>query len=163
MIKVDGTNNRIIFDAGTLHQLTLKSSPISPNPWILTFPTTAGLPGQALITDGNGVTYWGTTASGTAVMNDTTTAMDLYPLFSDVTSGTPTTIYTSDPKYLYNPAVGQLTSPEVAASNGIFLNAQDILTSYTFPAKYNGLSAGAVAVHPGAIVTVPPTSNWRVI
>jgi hypothetical protein len=61
----------------------------------------------------------GTTASWAAggggggsvtISNDTTTATNLYPAFFSATSGTASTVYTSNAKLLYKPSTGELQS-----------------------------------------------------
>lgn len=49
-------------------------------------------------------------ASGTsvAISNDTSTNIERYPTFSESTSGTASTIYTSNTKFKYNPSTGQV-------------------------------------------------------
>ena len=98
------------------------------------------------------------------ITNDTATAANLYPLFADVTSGTATTIFTSNPNYLFNPSTATLQAPVVqgnvvVATGGMFVNSNTIGT-YTVPANSNGLSAGPMTVT--GVVTVPAGSNWVV-
>ena len=159
-IKVDGTNNKLILLAGTGNSTSITSDSAA-TPWTLTLPPNAGVAGQSLVTDGTGVATW-SQASGT-VINDTTTNLPLYPLFSSITSGFLNTEYVSSPKYTYNPFLGELTSPVVQASNGIFLNSNTITADYTFPASTNGLSAGPVSVVAGVNVIVNGGSSWRVL
>ncbi len=52
---------------------------------------------------------WNGTA-GASISNDTSTSTNLYPLFANATSGTPTTIYTGNAKLLYKPSTGELQS-----------------------------------------------------
>ena len=53
---------------------------------------------------------------GAAIVNDTTTATAVYPLFASATSGTALTIYTSNAKYLYTPSTGSLAAPQHLAT-----------------------------------------------
>lgn len=101
--------------------------------------------------------------SGASIVNDTTTATNLYPLFSDVTTGAPTTIYTSNAKYLYKPSTGDLRAEQLVANNGIVVNNQVIATSYTIGAGYNASSTGPVTVNGGVTVTVSSGSRWVVL
>jgi len=106
-------------------------------------------------------------ASGGAnvtIINDTATVGNVYPVFADATSGTVTTLYTSDPNYLFDPSTGTLQAPVVQggvveATGGMFVNSNTIGT-YTVPANSNGLSAGPMTVT--GTVTVPVGSNWVV-
>jgi hypothetical protein len=84
-------------------------------------------------------------------------------LFAAATSGTPTTIYTSDPNYLYKPSTGELTALAHVSSNGIQINANTVATSYTIAAGNNGLSAGPVTVNSGISVTISSGSTWVVV
>ena len=101
--------------------------------------------------------------AGATISNDTTTASNLYPLFAAVTSGTPTTIYTSDPKYLYKPSTGELQASAVVASNGLVVNSNTVATSYSIPSGSSAMSAGPMSVSGGVTVTVPTGSRWVVL
>jgi len=100
---------------------------------------------------------------GATISNDTTTATNLYPLFSTATSGALVNIYTSDPKYLYKPSTGELTSSAMISSNGIQINSKTVATSYTIATGNNGLSAGPVSVSTGVTVTISTGSTWTVV
>lgn len=106
---------------------------------------------------------WATVVSGAAISNDTATASNLYPLFAAATTGTPTTIYTSNANYLYKPSTGELTALAHVSSNGIQVNANTVATSYTIATGNNGLSAGPVTVNSGVAVTVSSGSTWVVV
>jgi hypothetical protein len=106
---------------------------------------------------------WAAATGGLTISNDTTTATNLYPTFAAATAGTMSTIYTSNANYLYKPSTGELTSPEVVASNGIFVNSQTIANNYTIAAGTSGLSAGPVTVNTGRSVTVATGSRWVVV
>ena len=101
--------------------------------------------------------------AGASISNDTSTSTNLYPLFANATSGTPSTIYTGDTKLLYKPSSGELQSTVVIASNGIFVNSQTISADYTIAAGQNGMSSGAVSVATGVTVTVSTGSAWTVV
>jgi hypothetical protein len=101
--------------------------------------------------------------AGATISNDTTTASNLYPLFAAVTSGTPTTIYTSDPKYLYKPSTGELQATALVASNGLVVNSNTVAASYSIPSGSSAMSAGPMSVSGGVTVTVPTGSRWVVL
>jgi hypothetical protein len=84
-------------------------------------------------------------------------------LFSSATSGTPTTIYTSNAKYLYKPSVGDLSVSQVVASNGLVLNNTTVSTSYTIATGNNAMSVGPVTVASGQSVTVSSGQRWVVL
>jgi hypothetical protein len=118
--------------------------------------------GKYLTTDGTN-TSWASVVAGASISNDTSTSSNLYPLFASATSGTPTTVYTSNAKYLYKPSTGELQSSAVVASNGIFVNSQTISTDYTIASGNNGMSAGTVSVADGITVTIASGSVWTVV
>jgi hypothetical protein len=84
-------------------------------------------------------------------------------LFANQTSGTASTIYTSSTKYQYNPSTGELDSPEMVASNGIFTNSNTVSSSYTIPANSNALSLAPLNLAASVSVTIPSSSTWRLI
>ena len=106
---------------------------------------------------------WSAIGGGAAVSNDTSTASNLYPLFANATTGTPTTIYTSNANLLYKPSTGELTALAHISSNGITVNSQTVSVNYTIAAGNNGLSAGTVNVATGITVTVATGSVWTVV
>lgn len=111
-----------------------------------------------------GVPAWTTPPpSGASITNDTTTSTNRFPLFSDVTTGAPTTIFTSDAKYLYKPSTGDLQAEQLIANNGIVVNNQVIASNYTIDVGYNASSTGPVTVGSGVIVTVASGSRWVVL
>jgi hypothetical protein len=99
---------------------------------------------------------------GASLSNDTSTASFEYPLFASATSGTATTIYTSNAKLLYKPSTGELQASELAASNGLVLNATTVSASYTVASGYNAMSVGPVTVASGQSVTVSSGQRWLV-
>ena len=124
-------------------------------------PSQTGNSGEYLTTDGTN-TSWAPVVAGASISNDTSTATNVYPLFAAATSGTPTTIYTSNAKLLYKPSTGELSATVPRASNGIFVNTQAIAADYTIASGDNGLSAGPVTVSSGITVTVSSGSVWTV-
>ena len=105
----------------------------------------------------------GISSGAVTAASDTSTATARYPLFSSLTTGSVTTVYTSDPKYNYTPSVGRLTAYNVASSQGIVFNCNTITVDTTIPTGYNGSSAGPVAVSGGVTVTVSPGSRWVIV
>ena len=116
-----------------------------------------------LTSNGTTATWALPTGSGATITNDTSTSTNVYPTFAAATSGSLSTIYTSNAKLLYKPSTGELTSSHVVASNGIFVNSLTIATSYTIPSGSSGMSAGVISVSNGITVTVSNGSRWVVV
>jgi hypothetical protein len=122
-----------------------------------------GANNYVLTSNGTTATWALSSGSGATISNDTSTTTNLYPTFAAATSGALANIYTSDPKYLYKPSTGELTSEHFVAGNGIFVNSLTIDTSYTIVAGTSGMSAGPVTVASGITVTVASGSRWVVV
>jgi hypothetical protein len=112
--------------------------------------------------EGYNGTAWAS-VGGAALSNDTATTSNVYPLFAAATTGTASTIYTSNAKLLYKPSTGEFQSSELVAGNGIFVNSKTVSASYTVPSGSNAMSAGPVTVADGITVTVSDGSVWTVI
>jgi hypothetical protein len=112
--------------------------------------------------EGYNGTAWAS-VGGSAISNDTSTATDVYPLFANATSGTASSVFTSNAKLLYKPSTGEFQSTVLNASNGIVVNNASIATSYSIPSGSNAMSAGPVAVNLGITVTVPSGSVWTIV
>jgi hypothetical protein len=104
-----------------------------------------------------------TSVGGATVSNDTTTATNVYPLFASATSGSVTTVYTSNAKYLYKPSTGDLSASQVVASNGIVVNSATVAASYTIATGNNAMSVGPVSVASGQSVTVSSGQRWVIL
>jgi hypothetical protein len=122
-------------------------------------PTTAS---TALTWSGSAFT-WATAGTAVTISDDTTTNATRYPLFANATSGTVSTEYVSSTKYKYNPSTGELTAPEVIASNGILINGTTVSASYTIASGNNGFSVGPITVASGQAVTVTSGQRWVVL
>lgn len=125
-------------------------------------PSQASNAGKYLTTDGTN-SSWATVTAGASLSNDTTTATNLYPMFAAATSGTPTTVYTSNAQYLFKPSTGELSVKVPRASNGIVVNSSTITSDYTIASGDNGGSFGPVSVGSGITVTVSSGSVWTVV
>lgn len=93
--------------------------------------------------------------------NDTTSALDAYPLFSKITTGTARILWASDPNYKYVPAEGRLSARRVEALQGIVFNSSTITLDYTFPTGDNATSCGPLTLT--AAITVPTGSEWMIL
>lgn len=112
--------------------------------------------------------YSGASASwksvgGAAITNDTSTATSVYPVFVSATTGTASTLNTSNAKLLYTPSTGELKASEIVASNGILVNNTTVSASYTIASGSNGMSVGPITVGSGATVTVSSGQRWLVL
>ena len=126
--------------------------------------TRLAIGGNGTVLQSNGTTAsWGSIVAGASLSNDTTTATDLYPMFAAATSGTPTTVYTSNAKLLYKPSTGEFQASELVASNGIFVNNTTVSVSYTVASGFNAMSVGPITVASGQSVTVTSGQRWVVI
>jgi hypothetical protein len=111
------------------------------------------------------VTVNSTGGGGTSsnISNDTTTAAFEYPLFSNVTTGTATTIFTSNASLRYKPSTGEFQAQAITALNGVILNSSNINTSTTIPTGYNAVSVGPETLANGVTVTVSSGSRWLIL
>jgi hypothetical protein len=106
---------------------------------------------------------WKAVGGGSTISNDTSTATDVYPAFLGATSGSATTIYTSNAKLLYKPSTGELKADAPVANNGIFVNNTTVSSSYTIASGSNGMSVGPMTVGSGATVTVSSGQRWLIL
>jgi hypothetical protein len=91
---------------------------------------------------------------GAAISNDTTTATDLYPAYLNATTGTASTVFTSNAQYLFKPSTGELKVKAPVASNGILVNATTMTANYTIATGTNGLSVGPFTIDSGVTLTI---------
>jgi len=100
---------------------------------------------------------------GATLSNDTSTATAVYPLFANATSGSATTVYTSNAKLLYTPSTGELQASEVVSTNGLTVMGTTMSTSYTLATGNNALTVGPFAVASGAVFTISSGQRHVVI
>lgn len=112
--------------------------------------------------EGHNGTAWAS-VGGSAINNDIATTTNIYPLCATATSGTALNIYTSNTKYLYKPSTGELSSPEIIATNGFVLNSSAIASNYTVGAGMNAMSVGPITINSGVVITVASGQRWIVI
>jgi len=111
--------------------------------------------------EGYNGTAWAS-VGGAALSNDTTTATNIYPLSAAATSGTASTLYTSNAKFLYKPSTGELQASEIVATNGLLVNATSVSANYTIQSGYNAYSVGPITINSGISVTVSSGQRWLV-
>jgi hypothetical protein len=111
--------------------------------------------------EGYNGTAWAS-VGGAALSNDTTTASNIYPLSAAATSGTASTLYTSNAKFLYKPSTGELQASEIVATNGLLVNATAVSANYTIGTGYNAFSVGPITINSGISVTVSSGQRWLV-
>jgi hypothetical protein len=112
--------------------------------------------------EGYNGTAW-SSVGGAAISNDTSTATNIYPLSAAATTGTASTLYTSNAKFLYKPSTGELQASALVASNGIVVNSQTVAASYTIAVGFSAMSSGPVTIASGQAVTVSSGSRWVVV
>ena len=122
-----------------------------------------GSNGFILTSNGTTATWSAAPPSGASISNDTSTTSNLYPLFSNATTGAPTTIYTSNAKYLYKPSTGELQASALVATNGITVNNTTVSQNYTIASGQNGFSVGPMNIASGITVTISPGQRWVVL
>ena len=103
------------------------------------------------------------TGGATAITNDITTATNLFPVFTDVTTGTANTIFTSNAKLLYQPSTGEFQASIFDAANGIYVNNQTVSVSYTIASGNSAMSSGPITIASGQTVTVSSGCRWVVL
>lgn len=103
------------------------------------------------------------TSSGTTLSRDTVLASSTGSKIS-FSAGTKNVFVTYPAgKSTYQDSLNTAYAPQLAASNGLFINNQTVGTSYTIPSGYSAHSAGAITVASGVTVTVPSGSRWVII
>lgn len=166
---IDASNNRVgIGNAAPTVSLTITATDAMLIPRGDTAARPTGVSGylrfntQTSEFEGFNGTAWAS-VGGSAITNDTTTASDLFPSFLNATSGTATSIFTSNAKLLYRPSTGEFKASALVATNGIVVNSQTISASYTIASGTNAMSSGPVTVASGQTVTVGAGSRWVVL
>lgn len=100
---------------------------------------------------------------GSAISNDTSTSTNLYPLFAAATSGTASSVYTSNAQYLFKPSTGELSVKAPVASNGLVVNADSVSSDYTVATGTNAFSVGPLTVASGVTLTIASGQRHVVI
>ena len=125
--------------------------------------TATGTTGQVLTSNGSGTPTWVTPAGGVTLANDTATASTLYPTFANATSGSVSTVYTSNANLLYKPSTGEFSAVTHISTNGITVNSNTVSANYTIATGNNAVSAGPMTIASGVTVTVASGSVWAIV
>jgi hypothetical protein len=114
------------------------------------------------ITNGAGSVTIAATGGGSTInlVADTSTSSNIYPVFADTSSGTASTLYTSNPKLLYKPSTGEFQSTFLQATGGIVLQGATAPSSYTIAAGVNGLTVTPYTIPPSTAITVAAGQRW---
>ena len=114
------------------------------------------------ITNGAGSVTIAATGGGSTInlVADTSTSSNIYPVFADTSSGTASTLYTSNPKLLYKPSTGEFQSTFLQATGGIVLQGATASSSYTIAAGVNGLTVTPYTIPPSTAITVAAGQRW---
>jgi hypothetical protein len=112
------------------------------------------------VTGGGGGGGGGTTVT---INNDTSNTSFLYPLFANATTGTVSSVYTSNTSLQYKPSTGEFGASELIATNGIILNSNTVSSTYTIQPGYSASSVGPISIANNQSVTVGSTSRWVIL
>ena len=112
--------------------------------------------------EGYNGTAWAS-VGGAALSNDTSTSTNLYPLFANATSGSASTLYTSNAKLLYKPSTGELQASAAISTNGLIINGTTVSASYTVATGQNAMSVGPITINSGITVTVSSGQRWLIL
>lgn len=99
VLDISALQVELIYDGSTWNVFALSAPDL--------IPPQATNSGKYLTTNGTN-TSWSTITSGASITNDTTTNASYYPMWATATTGTPTTVYTTDSKLYFNPSTGTL-------------------------------------------------------
>ena len=98
----------------------------------------------------------------TLTTTDTSSASTFYPTFTPVDGGSSQTVYNNS-NLKYVPSKGDLTAPQIIASNGLIENSSTVSTSYTVATGNNAMSVGPITVASGQSVTVSSGQRWVIL
>ena len=150
-----------ISTSGTYPNFTITNTSPSTGGTVTSVDVSGGTTG--LTTSGGPVTGSGTiTLAGTlGVANGGTGLTSLTA--NRVPYGNGTSALGNEADFTYDPSLNTVTAPQVAASNGIFVNSATVSASYSIPSGSNAMSAGVITIANGITVTVPNGNNWIIV
>ena len=121
-----------------------------------------GTSGYILQSNGSGTPpTWVSNTAGLTITS-TTSNTNYNVGFQSASSGTTTVDYINT-SFTANPSTGDLTAPQVVASNGIIVSSKTVSNNYSIASGSNAMSVGPVTVATGKSVTVPSGSRWVVL
>ena len=103
------------------------------------------------------------TASGTTLSRDTVLESSNGGSLLNITGTSDVFVTYPAEKSGHKDETNTIYSEQVGATNGIFLNAKTVSANFTIPSNYHALSVGPVTIDSGVAVTIPATSNWKVV
>ena len=104
------------------------------------------------------------TSSGTTLSRDTILESSNSGSAVNFSSGTKNVFVTYPAeRATYQDSTLTVYAPQVAASNGIQLNANTVSANFDVPANYNATSTGTITVNSGVTVTIPSGSRWLIL
>jgi hypothetical protein len=147
--------------SGTYPNFTVTNTSPSSGGTVTSVDVSGGTTG--LTTSGGPITGSGTiTLTGTlGVANGGTGLTSLTA--NRVPYGNGTSALGNEADFTYDPSLNTVTAPQVAASNGIFVNSATVSASYSIPSGSNAMSAGVITIANGITVTVPNGNNWIIV
>ena len=119
-----------------------------------------GSSGYSLIS--NGTTAAWVAFSGGATITPTTTNTAYFIVGTSATSGS-LSIGSINTNVSFNPSTGVLSAPEIAATNGLYVNSATVSASYSIPSGSNAMSVGPMTVASGQSVTVASGQRWVIL
>ena len=147
--------------SGTYPNFTVTNTSPSSGGTVTSVAVSGGTTG--LTTSGGPITGSGTiTLAGTlGVANGGTGLTSLTA--NRVPYGNGTSALGNEADFTYDPSLNTVTAPQVAASNGIFVNSATVSANYSIPSGSNAMSAGVITIANGITVTVPNGNNWIIV
>lgn len=151
-LQINNASSLKLADSDNSNVINIKSPASLSADYTLTMPGDDGNSGQYLQTDGSGNLSWAT--SGIAISDDTTTNSAFYPVFTNSTSGTISSLSVSSTKLQFNPSAGTITAGIVTGSTSASGNL--VLRSTTSGTK------GQVYIDEGTASSSTTTGALRV-
>jgi len=110
-----------------------------------------GTAGYVLTSNGASAPTWQANANGVTITDDTTTNATRYLTFSELTTGTETTLDVSSTKLQFNPSTGILTSTGLAGALNGTVGATTPNTGAFTTSSLKGLTSGTITLDAAAV------------